>query len=285
MSLNESPNVTTEVELPISETIPLDHQEVGHFWNQNADAWTTLARQGYDVYRDLVNTPAFLALLPTVSGLRGLDIGCGEGGNTRKLAELGAHMVAIDVAQKFLHYAQAQEERDPRGILFQAASAQELPFEEASFDFVTAFMSLMDIPDTEKAVQETYRVLRQGGFLQFSITHPCFNTPYRRSLKDVEGKEYAIAVERYFENTDGRIDEWMFSNVPDDLRQRWPQFRVPRFHRTLSDWLNMLIAAGFVIEELAEPKVDDAIAVQCPTVADTQIVAYFLHVRCRKPFS
>ena len=261
----------------------LDHLDVGHFWDTNAGAWTTLARQGYDVYRDLVNTPAFLSILPDVSGLTGLDIGCGEGANTRKLAELGAHMVAIDVARTFLHYAQEQENRDPRGISFQAASALDLPFDEGRFDFVTAFMSLMDIPGNEKAVQEAYRVLKQGGFFQFSITHPCFDPPYRCSLKDVGGNKYAIAVGRYFDRIDGQISEWMFSTVPDDVQQQWPKFRIPRYHRTVSEWLNMLIAAGFVIEKVAEPKADDAIAAQYPAVADTQIVAYFLHIRCRKP--
>ena len=70
----------------------MDHIEVGRYWNRNADAWTALARAGYDVYRDHLNTPAFLAMLPEVAGLSGLDIGCGEGHNTRLLARRGARM-------------------------------------------------------------------------------------------------------------------------------------------------------------------------------------------------
>jgi trans-aconitate methyltransferase len=41
---------------------------------------------GHDIYRDHLNTPAFFAMLPDVEGLAGLDIGCGEGHNTRLLA-------------------------------------------------------------------------------------------------------------------------------------------------------------------------------------------------------
>jgi trans-aconitate methyltransferase len=66
----------------------MDHEEAGRYWNGTADAWTELARAGYDVYRDHLNTPAFFASLPDVSGLCGLDIGCGEGHNTRLLADL-----------------------------------------------------------------------------------------------------------------------------------------------------------------------------------------------------
>ena len=74
----------------------MDHKEVGHFWNTNADAWTTLSRAGYDVYRDYLNTPAFFEMLPDVAGRSGLDLGCGEGHNTRLLARRGAKLHDID---------------------------------------------------------------------------------------------------------------------------------------------------------------------------------------------
>jgi hypothetical protein len=50
---------------------PVDTREL---WNANAAALTDLSRAEFDVYRDLVNTPAFLALLPPVDGLRCLDL-------------------------------------------------------------------------------------------------------------------------------------------------------------------------------------------------------------------
>ena len=73
----------------------MDHREVGRYWNDNAEAWTELARAGCDVYRDYLNTPAFLAMLPDVRGLSGVDIGCGEGHNTRLIAQRGARLVGI----------------------------------------------------------------------------------------------------------------------------------------------------------------------------------------------
>lgn len=57
----------------------MDDAEVGRYWNESAEAWTELARAVYDVYRDSLNTPALLRMLPEVNGLRGIDIGCGEG--------------------------------------------------------------------------------------------------------------------------------------------------------------------------------------------------------------
>ncbi|MBV6438938.1 MAG: hypothetical protein EPGJADBJ_00566 [Saprospiraceae bacterium] len=57
----------------------MTHRQAAQFWNENAEAWTILARAGYDIYRDHLNTPAFFDILPDVEGLSGLDIGCGEG--------------------------------------------------------------------------------------------------------------------------------------------------------------------------------------------------------------
>ncbi len=94
----------------------MDHKEVGKIWDENAANWSKLSRMGCDVYRDHVNTPAFLAMLPDVKGLQGLDIGCGQGHNTRKVAEQGAKMSAIDISPVFIKYAKEAEEKKPLGI-------------------------------------------------------------------------------------------------------------------------------------------------------------------------
>src|SRR5262245_37403193 len=150
----------------------MNHEEAGRYWNGNADAWTKLARAGYDVYRDHLNTPAFFELLPDVTGLAGLDIGCGEGRNTRLLAKRGARTTAIDIAEKFIGHAKKTETDAPLGIDYRVASAAALPFADGTFDFATGFMSFMDVPETDRVLREAFRVLKPGGFLQFSITHP-----------------------------------------------------------------------------------------------------------------
>lgn len=252
-------------------------------WEGNAETWTRHARAGYDIYRDALNTPAFLAMLPPVGGLDGLDIGCGEGSNTRKLAERGARMQAIDVAPTFVRYARAAEEAQSLGIVYRVADAEELPFADASFDFATAFMSLMDVPDQARALREVQRVLRPGGFLQFSICHPCFDPPYRRVLRDMDGRPRAIEVAGYFDDTDGRVDRWWFSTVPPEERERVLPFAIPLFHRTLSGWVAIIRAAGFEIEAFGEPCASAELAAAEPVVADTRVAPLFLHIRVRKP--
>ena len=260
----------------------MDHTEVGRYWDENAAVWTRLARAGYDVYRDYLNTPAFLEMLPDVQGLRGLDIGCGEGHNTRLLAERGARMSAIDISQVFVAQAKALVQAPP-DIQYQVASAVDLPYASAAFDFATGFMSFMDIGETDNLLAEAYRVLKPGGFLQFSITHPCFDTTHRRNLRDDKGQTYAIEVGGYFENLEGGIEEWLFSAAPPEETEGLARFKTPQFTRTLSQWLNLLIETGFVLERIEEPRPSDRVVRECPTIQDTQVVAYFLHVRARKP--
>ena len=252
--------------------------KVAACWEGNAEAWTRQSRAGYDVYRDQNNTPAFLAMLPPIAGLDGIDLGCGEGSNTRLLAARGARMHAVDIAPTFIKHARSAG----GGITYHVASGTDLPFGDASFDFATAFMSLMDMPDHGLALREAHRVLRPGGFLQFSILHPCFCPPSRRSIKNAEGISVAVQVADYFANSDGYIEEWRFGDAPADERAITTPFRAPRFHRTLSSWLNLLVATGFMIEQLGEPMADEATAVAFPTVADTRVAPLFLHVRACK---
>jgi ubiquinone/menaquinone biosynthesis C-methylase UbiE len=261
----------------------MDHYEVGRYWDENAGVWTRLARAGYDVYRDYLNTPAFFGMLPDVQGLSGLDIGCGEGHNTRLLAERGARVTAIDISKVFVQQAADLEVQQPAGIAYQVASAVQLPYACATFDFATGFMSFMDIAETDIVLAESHRVLKPGGFLQFSITHPCYDTPHRRALRDAQGRTYAIEVGRYFENLEGDIEEWTFSATPARVREGLPNFKVPRFTRTISQWLNRLIATGYAIERLEEPRPSDQDVCECPLLRDSQIVASFLQIRVRKP--
>ncbi len=260
----------------------MDSTDVAACWEANAETWTRHARAGYDLYRDALNTPVFLANLPDITGLNGLDIGCGEGSNTRKLAEAGGSMVAVDIAPTFIRHAQEAETAAPLGIDYRFGDGTALPFPDAKFDFATAFMSMMDMPRQDKALAEAARVLKPGGFLQFSILHPCFAPPYRKVLRDDAGQIRAIEVGRYFDGIDGEIETWRFGAAPAEVKASVVPFRVPRFHRTLSEWVAMIVVAGLTIEHMAEPHVDAETARAIPYLADTHIVPLFLHIRARK---
>ena len=75
---------------------------------------------------------------------------------------------------------------------------------------------------------------------------------------------------------------WLFSSAPSEAKEGIPLFEVPRFTRTLSQWLNMLIDTGFHLERVEEPRPSDEVVSRHPDVQDAQVVSYFLHIRVRK---
>jgi ubiquinone/menaquinone biosynthesis C-methylase UbiE len=261
----------------------VDDKEVGEYWNKNAENWTKLARMGYDRCRDLINSPAFFKMLPDIKNLKGIDIGCGEGHNTRIAAKRGGNMTAIDISEVFIKYAIETEQKKPLGIKYKVASGIELPYSDNIFDFAIATMSIMDIAENEKAIQEAFRVIKPGGFFQFSITHPIISNSDFKWIRNEEGKKIGFVIEDYFKNLDGELEEWIFGAAPKDLTDDMRKFKIPRFSRTLSEWLNLLIKVGFILERFCEPYVEDEILEIHPEEYDSRIIPYFLIIRCRKP--
>ena len=196
--------------------------------------------------------------LPNVNGKLGLDIGCGEGYNTRKVSRNGASMIAFDLVKKFVTYANGTElEEEQLGIRYAIANAVEIPFACESFDFAVSTMCLMDMPEPEIAMQEVYRVLKPDGFFQFSITYPGFMHAQKKLYdkadgvrsglrwdRDENGVKTGLIVENYFDQAVETIEEWAFSVAPKEVRQSVELFKVPIFGRTLSGWFNAFVEAG-----------------------------------------
>lgn len=255
-----------------------NHDSIVKLWEGNADSWVELSRLGYDICRDHLNMPQFMKMLPCVQDKFGLDIGCGEGTNTRTVARAGAKLVGVDPSSKFIEHAKSSPENEGLSLQFQVASANQLPFDEQTFDFAISTMVFMDILDLESAFEEAYRVLKPGGFLQFSIVHPCFSTPKQRWIEDQSGKVEGVLVGDYFKEGP-TLEEWSFSSVEERIKGKHDDFKVVHIHRTLSTWLNFLIRTGFIVEKLLEPYPTDEVVAKHPNLAKLQEVPWFLHIQ------
>ncbi|MFD1343234.1 class I SAM-dependent methyltransferase [Litorisediminicola beolgyonensis] len=93
-----------------------------------------------------------------------LDLCCGQGNVTEALVKAGHAVTGVDFSSKMLAYAR---KRVPGGD-FVEADAQDLPFDDGSFDAVVCSFGLMHIPDQPKALAEIRRVLKPSG--QFIMT-------------------------------------------------------------------------------------------------------------------
>lgn len=126
----------------------------------------TFARGGeaYDAFMGryaVLLAPLMADLAEVVTGQRALDVGCGTGALTGELVQrLGADRVAgCDPAPQQLR---ACADRHP-GVDLRDAPAEQLPFEDASFDAALAQLVLHFVSDPEGAVSEMGRVVRPGG--------------------------------------------------------------------------------------------------------------------------
>jgi SAM-dependent methyltransferase len=222
-------------------------------------------RAGYDRYRELFTLPAFLAFVPDLAGLEVIDLGCGEGSNTRALAQRGARMTGVDLAPRMIMAARAREAERPLGIDYHVGSFTRLDqYEDASFDAAVSTMALMDSPDFAATARAVHRVLRPGGGFWFSVLHPCFVTPGLRWLRDAAGSETGLTVADYFSSR-SFVERWRFSKAPETSSAE--PFRTPRFPRRLEDYVGGLCAAGFRITRIAEPRPTAAVCRAHPWLA------------------
>jgi SAM-dependent methyltransferase len=93
-------------------------------------------------------------------GSRAIDVGCGEGKHSVRLAEgFGFDVVGIDPVPRHLELAQVRS----GDLRFELGSAEALPVEDGSFDLVWCRDVLVHVRDLRQAYSEFHRVLRPGG--------------------------------------------------------------------------------------------------------------------------
>lgn len=209
-------------------------------WNDAAEPWAEFVRKNKDYHRDELNNPATFRLIGEIKGKQVLDLACGEGCNTRILATKGAKVIGVDFSEKMIDLAKREEARMQQGISYHVMDASNLEKLSSNyFDLATCFMSLQDMKNYRKAISEVSRVLKNQGRFVFSIPHPCFETI------TVNGKRIS-AGERYFGPMKYPI-EW-------NMERLEKHFRTSSFHRTLTDYFEVLFRNKLFVLRLVEPK-------------------------------
>jgi len=109
--------------------------------------------------------------LEDLGGYRVLDVGCGHGLYTLKLAWAGASLVGIDVSEEALSLAQRMTSKVgfDKGSAYVVGSATELPARDRSFDVIVCNSVLEHITADELALREMRRVLKANGFLFLTV--------------------------------------------------------------------------------------------------------------------
>ena len=105
------------------------------------------------------------------SGLKVLEVGCGLGTDGAQFAKAGADYTGVDLTDAAVELARQRFAVSGLKGRFQTADAENLAFENESFDLVYSHGVLHHTPDTARAVDEIWRVLRPGGRAVVMLYH------------------------------------------------------------------------------------------------------------------
>lgn len=232
------------------------NEETREAWNQNAAFWDERMGEGND-FVEVLTWPATERLLAVRPGERILDIACGNGLTSRRLAALGAEVVAFDFAAEMIAHAvqrttqYADGRTSPARIQYLALDATDeaalLALGEGQFDAALCSMALFDMAEIEPLLHALSRLLRAGGRFVFSVIHPCFNSPHVVQVGEQEDREGQI-VTVYSVKVSGYITPTVKHGAAIRGQPR-PQLY---FHRPLQVLFGACFAAGFVLDGLEE---------------------------------
>ena len=227
--------------------------DAARIWENNAVFWDErMGQQGNDTQRLLVG-PAQERFLQLRPGEMVLDIACGNGLFSRRMADLGCQVVACDVAPKMIELAKARSSAYAERIEYLVCDATDedglLALGEGRFDAAVCSMAMMDMPEIKPLLSALTRLLKPNGRVAFSVLHPCFNLEgaVRVSEKFAEGTK---VVTRHFLKlpasyiTPTTVKGLAISGQPE------LQYY---FERPLSLLLGTCFEAGFVVDGLEEP--------------------------------
>lgn len=138
------------------------HDDLGDFFAQNADI---------SAYNAFTDRPAVLGLAGDVSGAEILDVGCGAGHYAVELLARGARVTGIDGSATLLDHARGRVQ--DRAVLRLHDLEQPLDFAaDQSFDGIVCPLVIHHVANRRQLLREMHRVLRPGGWLVMSTSHP-----------------------------------------------------------------------------------------------------------------
>ena len=186
-----------------------------------------------------------VGVLGDVSGLDVLDLGCGIAYFSAWLARRGARVVGLDVTPAQLETARRMQAEFGLEFPLVEANAEEVPLPDASFDLALSEYGASIWCDPYRWIPEASRLLRPGGRLVFL----CNSTLVILCSPD-----------------EGEVEERLVR--PQFGMHRFEWEGCVEFHLAHGDWIRLLRAEGFEVEDLIE--------LQAPPEAETH--AYYSFV-------
>jgi SAM-dependent methyltransferase len=232
-----------------------------HPVDQKTDAdlrreWDAIAEDRLRQIQDHLDLSYHAVLVPTVIRLVGdlhgadvLDAGCGSGSLTKRLAADARRVVAVDLSERQVSLATSHN--GGSNITYIASSLQDFARANLSskFTLLVANMTLMDVLDLTGFLAAASRLLRVGGLMVFTITHPWFWPLYWD----------------YFSEPWFRYDREVIIEAPFRISLDGQSLgSTTHVHRPLGHYQRALRDAGLQLDTLTEPMPSRTVEAQYP---------------------
>ena len=163
-----------------------------------------------------------------------IELGCGTAAISSWLARLGIRPIGVDIVRLQLETAARLQVEFGISFPLLCANAESLHFDDASFGMAVSEYGASLWCDPRRWLSEAHRVLRPGGRL-IMIT----SSPLLMACTPLNG---------------GPARDWLIRDHFGPDRFRFPAEGAVEFHLTHAEWVQMLNATGFVIENLIETR-------------------------------
>jgi SAM-dependent methyltransferase len=219
---------------------------------------------------EIVETPALVSLMPKLQGIMAADLGCGMGAMCHWLIAQGAaSVVGFDSSEKMLARAK-QESPTIENLRFEHAELDRIDLAESSFHLIVSGLALHYAADFQKIARRVSLALRPGGSFIFSVEHPIITCGERNWVLRDDGARAHWPVDHYLDEGSRKVSWLGFVDVP-------------RYHRTVSSYVNALLDAGLLLKRLNEPGPSRDDMTNWPRLKDQRRRPPFLVIRADKP--
>lgn len=227
-----------------------DNDETRAVWDANADFWDARMGEGND-FVEVLCWPALTRLLALQGGEKVLDIACGNGLTSRRLAAQGAEVVAFDFSERLIAHARVRT-APGAPIRYSVCDATDEAAllalgGEGQFDAALSNMALFDMAEIAPLFRALARLLKPEGCFVFSVLHPCFNNPHSALVAELEDRGGDLLT-----TFAAKVWGYLTPFTAHALAMRGQPRAQLVFHRPLQELLGIALAAGFVLDGLEE---------------------------------
>lgn len=153
-----------------------------------------------------------------LSECRVLDVGCGGGFLSEEFAKVGCQVVGIDPSLQSLEAARAHAQLNNHDIEYHEGYAENLPYEDASFDIVCCCDVLEHVRNIEQVIADASRVISNEGIY-------CFDTVNRTLISWL----FYIKIAQDWKSTSympPNLHDWKMFVRPRELRKLFRRHRM-----------------------------------------------------------